>query len=127
MDEDCIDDPALNAHEYYKGIADDMYNVDYHGVIVQGILSFLAASVASVSTYLVTNTGVWVALLVFMATFVPNISIKVLAEYLKKRALVQGLREGYREGREDIHLLNTGAFFSYLRWYRLLNSASFIR
>lgn len=126
---DKIDDYAFDRDKEYREIADRMYNIDYKGLLVQGFMSFVAGMIASFLTYVTSGLTGYTLVAVFAATFLPNLGLKVTAEYIKKRALIQGLKEGYKEGRKDSDI-NDSTMSRLITWaniYNVLNSASFVR
>ena len=128
-DEDVFNDDALEQSERFENIASELFEVDRSGIFLQGFLSLMIASTASIGSYLATGLEPYTAVLIFVVTFLPNFGLKVVAEYIKKRALVKGMKQGYVEGRKD-SALNKSAITEMARWARVyiaLNSATLWR
>lgn len=125
--EEAIDDEAFMKTQDFEDIADELFEVDRTGIMLQGLMSFMVASVASIGSYLITGIDPFAVIMVFMITFLPNFGLKVLAEYIKKRSLVKGLQRGYTAGRKDGLLEDTRVtdFYKWLRVYLALDSATF--
>lgn len=124
---DEVEDNALERNKDFERIAEELFEVDRTGIVLQGAMSLLVASVASIGSYIVTDLDPVASLLVFFITFLPNFGLKVLAEYIKKRSLVQGLQRGYKKGRKD-SLLSDSEMTDIYRWakvYLTLDSACF--
>jgi len=122
-----FEDEALNRNKDFERIAEELFEIDRTGIILQGGMSFVVASVASTGSYIITELDPAAALLVFLITFLPNFGLKVLAEYIKKRSLVEGLQRGYTKGRKD-SLLSDSDMTDIYRWakvYLTLDSACF--
>jgi len=119
------DDIALAKTQEFEQIASELFEVDRNGIALQGFLSVLIASTASIGSHLTAGVGAETALLVFLITFLPNFGLKVLAEYIKKRALVRGMKQGYKKGRKDSLLSDTQELVKWARVYRVLESATF--
>lgn len=129
MNADNIDDEALEQSERLDRIASELFEVDKKGIALQGALSLFVASAASISSYFAASLDPVIVLLVFAATFLPNFGVKVIAEYIKKRALVEGMKQGYVEGRKD-SALSDSAYTQMAGWikvYNALNSATMWR
>jgi len=127
MDESKIDDIALEKNNEFEKIASELFEVDKNGIILQGALSFLIAGIASLGSRIATGLTLETAVFIFFVTFLPNFSLKVLAELIKKRALVRGMREGYKKGRKD-GILEDSYYHNLKRWaevYKMLESATF--
>lgn len=128
-DDNVFDDAALEQSERFENIASELFEVDRSGIILQGFLSLLIASTASIGSYLATGLEPYMVVLIFMVTFLPNFGLKVVAEYIKKRALVKGMKQGYVEGRKD-SALNKSAMTQMAKWARVyiaLDSATLWR
>lgn len=128
MSED-FNDVALEKSERFEDIASELFEVDRSGIVLQGFLSLLIASTASIGSHLATGLEPYVILLIFTVSFLPNFGLKVVAEYIKKRALVKGMKQGYVEGRKD-SALNKSAMTHMAKWarvYTALNSATLWR
>jgi len=126
MTED-IDDIALERNNEYENIASELFEVDKSGILLQGIMSVMIASIASIGSNLAAGVGMTTTILIFVISFLPNFGLKVIAELIKKRALVKGLRQGYKKGRKD-GLLNDTAYLRLQKWsnvYKMLESATF--
>ena len=98
---DKLDDDALMRTQDFEKVADELFEVDRTGIIIQGVMSLMVALIASIGSHLTTDLQPIAVVLVFFVTFLPNFGLKVLAEYIKKRSLVKGLQRGYTEGRKD--------------------------
>ena len=124
---DKIDDEALMKTQDFEKIADELFEVDRTGIIIQGVMSLMVALIASIGSYLTTDLDIVAVVFVFMVTFLPNFGLKVLAEYVKKRSLVKGLQRGYTEGRKDGLLddMQINNFFKWMKVYLTLDSACF--
>lgn len=126
MDQDDVDD-ALEQDRKFEDIAEELFEVDRSGIALQAALSFLIASTASLGSYLVSGVSPGAATAIFLITFLPNIGLKVIAEFIKKRAFVRGSRQGYKAGRKDSLLSdsNMAAMKKWARVYNVLESATF--
>lgn len=126
MSED-IDDLAFERNEEFDDIASELFEVDKSGVLLQGIMSVLIATTASISSYFAANVSVINTVFIFILTFLPNFGLKVIAELIKKRSLVKGMRKGYKKGRKD-SILDESAIIRMKKWseyYKMLESATF--
>lgn len=122
-----LDDRAFEKDNQFEQMASELFEVDKSGILLQGVLSLLIASTASIGSNLVAGVGMSTTALVFVISFLPNFGLKVVAELIKKRALVRGMREGYKKGRKD-GLVNDTAYARLLKWsqvYKMLESATF--
>lgn len=126
-EQDLPSDEAFVKTQDFEDIADELFEVDRTGILLQGVMSLMVASVASISSYLATGIDPFAIILVFIVTFLPNFGLKVLAEYIKKRSLVKGLQRGYKEGRKDGLLddVQVSNFYKWLKVYLALDSACF--
>lgn len=126
---DDLDDIALEKSEEFENIASELFEVDKTGIFLQGVLSFLVAATAALGSNAVTTLSFEAILLIFLVTFLPNFGLKVLAEYIKKRALVRGMKQGYVEGRKDSYIsgTNLNQFVRWMKVYKTLNSATLWR
>lgn len=127
MKQDDFEDLALDKNKDFERIAEELFEVDRTGIIIQGVMSLLVASVASLGSHVIGSVDPMTAVLVFLVTFLPNFGLKVIAEYIKKRSLVKGLQRGYKEGRKDSLLSDTQVvdFYKWARLYLTLESATF--
>lgn len=124
---DEIDDEALMKTQDFEDIAEELFEVDRTGIIIQGVMSLMVALIASIGSYFTTDLQTVAVVFVFLITFLPNFGLKVLAEYIKKRSLVRGLQRGYTEGRKDGLLddVQVADFYKWLKVYLALDSACF--
>lgn len=124
---DKLDDDALMKTQDFEKVADELFEVDRTGIIIQGVMSLMVALIASIGSHLTTDLQPIAVVLVFFVTFLPNFGLKVLAEYIKKRSLVKGLQRGYTEGRKDGLLgdVQIHNFFKWMRVYLALDSACY--
>ena len=124
---DKLDDDALMRTQDFEKVADELFEVDRTGIIIQGVMSLMVALIASIGSHLTTDLQPIAVVLVFFVTFLPNFGLKVLAEYIKKRSLVKGLQRGYTEGRKDGLLddVQISNFFRWMKVYLALDSACF--
>lgn len=124
---DEVEDVAFEKDNEFEKIASELFEVDKNGIALQGILSLLIASTASIGSNLAAGVDTQTTILIFIVTFLPNFGLKVVAELIKKRALVRGMREGYKKGRKD-GLLNQPTYSRLIKWaqvYKMLESATF--
>lgn len=122
-----IDDLALERNNEFENVASELFEVDKSGIALQGLMSILIASTASIGSNLAAGVGGTTTILIFIISFLPNFGLKVIAELIKKRALVRGLRQGYKKGRKD-SLINNSSYVRLQKWsnvYKLLESATF--
>lgn len=122
-----LDDIAFEKDTEFEKIASELFEVDKNGILLQGVLSLLIASTASVGSNVAAGVDTSTTVLIFVISFLPNFGLKVVAELIKKRALVRGMREGYKKGRKD-GLLNDSTYSRLTKWsqvYKLLESATF--
>lgn len=126
-DDSFKDDEAFMKTQDFEDIAEELFEVDRTGIIIQGIMSVLVALIASIGSYFTTDLQPVALVFVFLVTFLPNFGLKVLAEYIKKRSLVKGLQRGYKEGRKDGLLddVQVDNFYKWLKVYLALDSACF--
>jgi len=127
MNQKDFEDVALDKDKDFEKIAEELFEVDRAGIIIQGAMSFLVASVASIGAHIAAGVSPSASVIVFLITFIPNFGLKVLAEYIKKRSLVKGLQRGYKQGRKDSLLDDTKVtdFYKWARLYLTLESATF--
>jgi len=124
---DDLGDVAFEKDNQFEKIASELFEVDKNGILLQGLLSLMIASTASIGSNVAAGVGLGTTVMIFVITFLPNFGLKVVAELIKKRALVRGMREGYKKGRKD-GLLNDSAYMRLTRWsqvYKMLESATF--
>jgi len=124
---DDLRDVAFEKDNEFEKIASELFEVDKNGILLQGLLSLMIASTASIGSNVAAGVGLGTTVMIFVITFLPNFGLKVVAELIKKRALVRGMREGYKKGRKD-GLLNDSAYMRLTRWsqvYKMLESATF--
>ncbi len=127
MSEDVLEDIAYKHDRDFDEIADELFEVDKTGIYLQAVASFFVASIASIGSHLAAGVDLSTAALIFTVTFAPNFGLKVVAELVKKRALVHGMQKGYKQGRKDA-LLSDKSLARLYKWskvYRSLESATF--
>lgn len=115
------DEELMDQRQDFESIAEELYNVDRTGIYLQAVMAAAVSFMASIGSYFAADLGTVAVVLVFIATFVPNLGVKVFAEYVKKRALVKGMRRGYVQGREDSELTGTyiGDMKKFVKWFRI--------
>jgi len=122
-----FDDLALEKNNEFEEVASELFEVDKSGILLQGIMSVLIASTASISSHFAADVTAINTLFIFILTFLPNFGLKVIAELIKKRALVRGMRQGYKKGRKD-SIINDKSYIRLRKWssvYKMLESATF--
>ncbi|MDY6788849.1 MAG: hypothetical protein SVV03_02690 [Candidatus Nanohaloarchaea archaeon] len=126
MPEDHID-----KREKLEKIAENIYEVDYLGIALNGALAALGSGTGSISAHVITGIPVSDTFLLFFTTFTPLFTIKVLGEYAKQRAVKEGQVDAYIKGVKDSDNVSfnirSGTGGPWLHLYFICNSASYTR
>lgn len=126
MPEDRID-----KREKLEKIAENIYEVDYLGIILNGLLAAVGSGTGSLSAHIVTGLSTPESVLLFFTTFTPLFAIKVVGEYAKQRAVKEGQVDAYIKGVKDSgdvsFSVKPGLGGFWLNLYFLCNSASYAR
>ncbi|MFB6115455.1 MAG: hypothetical protein ABEK04_04110 [Candidatus Nanohalobium sp.] len=121
----------IDKREKLEKIAENIYEVDYLGITLNGVLAALGSGTGSISAHIITGISLSESLLLFFTTFTPLFAIKVLGEYAKQRAVKEGQVDAYIKGVKDSDKvsfsLNSISGGPWLHLYFLCNSASFTR
>lgn len=122
-------DLALEKNRELENIANELFSVDKKGVLLQGLASVVIAGTSTLIADIIGGVDPKIAFMIFFAVFIPNFGLKVIAEYIKRRALVKGLKKGYKKGRKD-SLISEVDYTSLVKWarvYRMIESTTFSR
>lgn len=117
--------------EKLEKIAENIYEVDYLGILLNGALAALGSGTGSISAHVISGIPTSDALLLFFTTFTPLFAVKVIGEYAKQRAVKEGQVDAYIKGVKDSDNVSfnvsSGTGGPWLHLYFLCNSASYTR
>lgn len=121
----------LKDREELEYVAENIYEVDHKGIMLNGLIATLGSGLGSLSTYVIGDVSVSLAGLTFIATFTPLFALKVLAEYAKQRAVKEGQIDAYMRGVRESNKLNIVEVSTphglWLNLYYILNQACYSR
>lgn len=85
----------------YEERAEDRYDIDYFGVILNGIISTITSAIAGLGVKITTNVSMELAMIVMLVSFLPQFLVKVVVELEKQRVNKKAQEKAYIMGRRD--------------------------
>lgn len=122
---------VVSEREELERVADNIYDIDYPGIVLNAALAALGGLLASITGVTVGDASQFEAAMLFVTSFTPMFTVKVVAEYAKQRAVKEGQVKAWMQGvRESDKVrinVSPSDFGVWINVYRLCNSASLVR